>query len=155
MKIKFKKINPYAKIPTFGHGDSSNAGFDMYACLADENDDGFVRINPGAYKKISLGVAWEPVMTGMKGKKLVLIIKGRSGLAQNGIEVSNAGVIDEGYRGEINVIVRNHSGLPTIFQHGDRIAQGVVIALPEVEIEEVCELSDSTRGERGFGSSGK
>jgi dUTP pyrophosphatase len=68
--------------------------------------------------------------------------------------VNGPGLIDSGYRGEIAVILINH-GIETVaFKRGDRIAQLVVLPVPEVEWKEVAELPDTERGHGGFGSSG-
>ena len=84
------------------------------------------------------------------------LVAPRSGLAaRNGISVVNGpGVVDAGYRGEINVILINHGTDPVTFARGDRIAQLVVVPVAAVVFEEVDELPDSDRGAGGFGSSG-
>ena len=84
-------------------------------------------------------------------------IRPRSGLAaNNGITVLNSpGTIDADYRGEIKVIVINLSNLPFVIKDGERIAQMVIAKHEQAELIEVTELSDSMRGEGGFGSTGK
>jgi len=84
-------------------------------------------------------------------------IRARSGLAlKHDLSLPNApGTIDAGYRGEVGVIIYNRGKLPFEVKRGDRIAQMVIAKLPEVELVEVEELSDSTRGAGGFGSTGK
>ena len=82
-------------------------------------------------------------------------VSSRSGLSfKHGIEVG-AGVIDSDYRGEVMVILRNHGHTPFDFSEGDRIAQLIIMPYDKVDIEYVEELSDTDRGENGFGSSGK
>jgi deoxyuridine 5''-triphosphate nucleotidohydrolase (dut) len=158
MHVNFKKLRPDATIPSFGHGDSSNAGIDFYACLP-EHCDTVIMPNNGA--NIPTGVAWEPDtnIDGYEmyiGWKPAMIIKGRSGLAINsGIEECNAGVIDSGYRGEIILRLYNHGTDAFTIHTGDRIAQGIVVLLPYIEVKEVSVLSDSIRGASGFGSSGR
>lgn len=166
MKVKFKKLYSDSEIPTFGNNDPSNAGVDLYAHIGWDA----IIIPPGEWVIIGTGVAWEPgamdfiepiddytarrVM--MVGWKPAMIIKGRSGLAINqGIEATNAGVIDEGYRGEIKVRLHNGGAAPFVIKNGDRIAQGVIVALPVVDIVEAIELTPSSRGENGFGSTGR
>ena len=84
-------------------------------------------------------------------------VRPRSGLAlKHNITLTNSpGTIDAGYRGEVGVIVFNHG--PEVFavRRGDRIAQMVIAQLPQIELETTDELSDTLRGEGGFGSSGK
>lgn len=84
-------------------------------------------------------------------------VRPRSGLAlKNNITLTNSpGTIDAGYRGEVGVIMFNHGPEEFAIKRGDRIAQMVIAELPEVEIAVCSELSDSSRGEGGFGSTGK
>lgn len=82
--------------------------------------------------------------------------RSRSGLAKNGIFVTNSpGTIDADYRGEICVLLTNLTPSPYTIRRGDRIAQLVFARIPQFEIEEVDKLSDSNRGAGGFGSTGK
>lgn len=80
----------------------------------------------------------------------------RSGHAKrSGVGVVNSpGLIDSGYRGEVSVLLINHGNDPVTFRKGDRIAQLVVLPIPEVEWDEVEELDETTRGDGGFGSTG-
>ena len=84
-------------------------------------------------------------------------VRPRSGLAlKHSIGILNSpGTIDAGYRGEVGVILFNAGDHPFAIERGDRIAQMVIAALPEVEMEVVETLSESGRGEGGFGSTGK
>ena len=84
-------------------------------------------------------------------------VRPRSGLAlKNNITLTNSpGTIDAGYRGEVGVIMFNHGPDEFAIKRGDRIAQMVIAELPEVELAVCSELSDSSRGEGGFGSTGK
>ena len=84
-------------------------------------------------------------------------IRARSGLAlKHDLSLPNApGTIDAGYRGEVGVIIYNRGDRPFEVKRGDRIAQMVIAKLPEVELVEVEELGESTRGTDGFGSTGK
>ena len=84
-------------------------------------------------------------------------IRSRSGLAlKNGLSLPNApGTVDAGYRGEVGVILYNRGEVPFRIRRGDRIAQMVIAKLPEVELVEVAELDASSRGEGGFGSTGR
>lgn len=176
MTVRFKKVYPDATIPSFAYGDELNAGLDLYAYilpsrhLANITADGALVVEVGSSVNIGTGVAWEPGtyehetpigedlsrVEKVSGWKPALVVKGRSGLAiRHGIEASNAGVIDAGYRGEIMVRLTNIGRERYIVQHGDRIAQGLVILMPIVRVVEADELSPAGRGENGFGSSGK
>lgn len=160
MKLKFKRLRSEACIPSFGHDDPSNAGLDLY--LAEDRE-------VGAYQDawIPTGVAWEPGelvtyvpegpgisrMIYLHGWKPALLIRGRSSAAKRGLLVTE-GTVDAGYRGEIMVHVVNRGPIRLQIHAGERIAQAMPILLPWIEVEEVHELSESVRGDRGFGSSG-
>lgn len=156
MVIKIKKLTETAKIPTKNF--DSDAAFDLYADIKDtfkpfgtaENEKG-VKVMPGQTVKIGTGVAME-IPEWYWGA-----IYARSGLAtKQGLRPANAvGVVDSHYRGEIIVAIHNDSSEVQIIHHGDRIAQFMFAPVIETKFEEVSELSDSDRGEGGFGSSGK
>jgi len=150
MKLKFKKLNEGATIPTFGNDDFKNAAVDLYACLPDGES---VMVRPGSYAIIPTGIAWEPE----GGGKYAMLIQSRSGLAfTENIEASNAGVIDCGYRGEIKVKLYNTGTRMFFVTHWMRIAQGIILDLPYVsEIVETDTLRESARGNSGFGSTGE
>lgn len=159
MKIKIKRLYPGAIIPT--RAKSSDAGYDLYA--------GETRvIGPMDRLVISTGICVE-IPEGYYGR-----VAPRSGLAiKEGIDVLG-GVIDSGYRSDIGVILINLN-LPDIvnaskyakahqvlfgqrnrmqIEKGDRIAQLIIEKCHDIEFEEVEALSESERGESGFGSSG-
>lgn len=137
MKLKVKKLNSQAKLPTKAH--STDAGFDLYADEIRYND---------RYIEYGTGVAIE------LPKGSVGLIFPRSSISKYDLRLANAvGVIDEGYTGELNL--RYDAIGPYHYEKGDRIGQLVVIKLPELEVEEVEELADSERGTGGFGSSNK
>jgi len=140
MEIKFKKIDPAAKLPQFAH--PNDAGFDIFSledvCLA-----------VGERHLFSCGLAAE-ITSGF-----AVIIKPKSGLAvKSGIDVL-AGVIDSGYRGEWKILLINLGAEPVSFRKGDKIAQGLVYSKPAVELTITNQLSDSLRQKGGFGSTGK
>jgi dUTP pyrophosphatase len=141
-KVKIKKLNENATIPkyqTFGA-----AGFDFHATEHKV-------IMPGETVLVGTGLSIElPVLTELQ-------VRPRSGMSlKTKIRVSNSpGTIDEDFRGEIKIILDNIGHLPYTVNIGDRIAQGVVSPVIQVIFEEVEELSDTTRGAGGFGSSGK
>ena len=145
MTVNFKRLYEDSILPSYGNNDSSNAGLDLYAhygCV----------IPVGESAIFGTGIAWEPP----NDHKYFMEVKSRSGLAFNhGVEASGAGVIDSTFQGEIKVKLYNNGQKPYRVNRGDRIAQGIIFELPVVEVKEVAELSDSTRGANGFGSSGK
>ena len=142
MVLKIKKLNPKAIIPAYQTEEA--AGFDLHSI-----ED--VVLKPNERKLISTGLAFE-IEFGYEVQ-----IRPRSGLAfKHGITVLNSpGTIDSDYRGEIKVLLINHSNEKFEIKKGDRIAQAVVAPVIQAEIVEVEELSDTTRGEGGFGSTGK
>lgn len=143
MKVKFKKLSPGATVPTYGSPYA--AGADLYACI----DEPAV-IKAGETKLIKTGIAMElPV-------GYAAFIYARSGLAsKRGLAPANkVGVVDCDYRGEIMVALHNHSGADQAIEPQERIAQLVIAPYITAEFEETDELSDTVRGEGGFGSTG-
>ena len=151
MKLKFKKLHEDAQIPEAAH--PGDAGIDLMACLPRPKgmpSSAEALLLPGRWALIRTGLAVElPAGTELQ-------IRPRSGLAlKHGITVLNTpGTIDEGYRGEIGVILFNASKEPFNVEHGMKIAQACLKKVETFEIEEVEELSDTSRGEGGFGSTG-
>ncbi len=144
MKIKFKKLDENAKMPTYGSDFS--AGADLYALI-----DGKKEILPGATEFIHTGIAME-IPEGYVG-----LVYARSGIScKRGLAPANkVGVIDADYRGEIMVALHNHSDKPEVLDEFERIAQIVIAPFVHAEFEEAEELCDTVRGEGGFGSTGK
>lgn len=143
MQLKIKKLDPNAKLPI--RGSEHAAGWDLYALNAE-------KIYPGKTKKIETGLAIE-IPEGYFGA-----IYARSGLAtKKGLRPANCvGVIDSDYRGPIIVALRNdHMNNVESFEEGERIAQLVIQKYEDLDIVEVDELSDTSRGEGGFGSTGE
>jgi dUTP pyrophosphatase len=145
MKVNFKKLNPNAVVPTYG--SEFSAGADLYALTGGE----VVTFAPGDTKLIKTGIAME-IPEGYAG-----LIYARSGIAnKRGLAPSNkVGVVDSDYRGEIMVSLHNHSNEEQSITDGERIAQMVIAPFLKVEYTEVDELTDTARGEVGFGSTGK
>ena len=142
-EIPFLRLHPDARPPARAHGD--DAGFDLCAVEA-------ATLPPGARAAVGCGFAMA-LPPGTAG-----LVLSRSGLAlKEGLAVLNApGLIDPGYRGEVRVILVNHDPTETrSVAVGDRIAQLVVVALPDVGFTPVAELPASERGEGGFGSTGR
>ena len=142
--IRVKKLHPNAVLPTYGSAEA--AGADLYACLEEA-----VTIQPGEVYWVSTGIALE-VPKGCAG-----LVYARSSMgAKRGLAPANkVGVVDSDYRGEIKVVLLNHSNQPQTLQPGERVAQFVITPVLTPSYEEVEELTDTTRGTGGFGSTGK
>ena len=143
-KINIKKLNENAVIPTYG--SEFSAGADLYA-LTDET----IVIAPHETVLVHTGVALEIPM-GYVG-----LVFARSGLStKRALAPANkVGVIDSDYRGEIMVALHNHSEDPKSIENGERVAQIVLVPYISADFDEVDELSDTVRGEGGFGSTGR
>ena len=144
MKIQIKKLRDTATLPT--RGSSAAAGYDLYACL-----DSAVTIAPHTTAKIGTGLALA-VPEGYFGA-----VFARSGLAtKQGLRPANCvGVCDADYRGEYIVALHNDTDEARTVNHGDRIAQLVIMPFLPSEFDEVEELPETERGAGGFGSTGK
>ena len=142
-KIAVKKLREGAILPTFGSAQA--AGADLYACLAEN-----MTIQPGQTAFVPTGLAME-LPRGFAG-----LIYARSGLAcKRGLAPANkVGVVDSDYRGEFIVALHNHGTMPQTIHHGERIAQLVVTPVLIPEYIEVENLSETSRGTGGFGSTG-
>lgn len=139
--LKVKKLNEDAIIPNFAH--KGDAGMDLYSIEK-------VIIPKNETRLIKTGISIElPHMTEAQ-------VRPRSGLAlKYSITVLNSpGTIDEGYRGEIGVILINHGKEDFVVEKHMKIAQMVIKPIYEIHIEEVKDLSDTERGNGGFGSTG-
>lgn len=143
--LKIKKVHPSAKIPQ--RATRGSAGYDLCACIGAP-----VTILPGETVKIGTGVAIE-----IPGADIAGFVFARSGLATKfGLAPANCvGVIDSDYRGEIIVGVKNSSEKAYVIQPDERIAQLVLMPVFCPPVEEVQELSGTSRGTGGFGSTGK
>lgn len=142
--IHVQKLHPNAVMPTYGTQEA--AGADLYACL-----DAPVTVLPGQTAWIPTGLAME-IPKGCAG-----LIYARSGLAcKKGLAPANkVGVIDSDYRGPVTVVLFNHSDMAQTVSHGDRIAQMVITPVLTPCYEAVENLSDTGRGQGGFGSTGR
>ena len=142
--VRVMKLKASAKLPSYGTEQA--AGADLYACI-----EAPVTIQPGCSAWITTGIALE-VPQGCAG-----LIYARSGMAcKRGLAPANkVGVVDSDYRGEIRVVLLNHSNQPQTLQPGERVAQFVITPVLTPSYEEVEELTDTTRGTGGFGSTGK
>ena len=143
MKIRVKKLDERAILPTYG--TEFSAGADLY------NLPESVEIAPHTTVLIHTGIATE-IPEGYCG-----LIFARSGLAtKRGLAPANkVGVIDADYRGEIMVALHNHSDKAAIVEAGERVAQLAIVPFLKAEFEQSDELSDTVRGSGGFGSTGR
>ena len=137
--VKIKKLYSDAKLPFYS--TEYAAGFDLYSIIDYE-------LKSGETKTIPTGITIEIP----EGK--VCLIWDRSGLGSKGIH-RFAGVIDSDYRGEIKIVLHNHTNQPFEIKKGDRIAQAIIQDYYRAEFELIDNLSETQRGELGFGSSGK
>jgi dUTP pyrophosphatase len=142
MQLKVKRLNPAALLPAYAR--AGDAGLDLFAMSP-------ATIGPGASALVGTGIAIE-LPPGTEAQ-----VRPRSGLAlKHAITVLNTpGTVDEGYRGEVGVILINHGKSAFVIEAGMKIAQLVVSPRIEVEVTEVAELQDSQRGSGGFGSTGR
>lgn len=144
MKLQVKKLNPCAKLPTYGTEHS--AGADLYVCLEQP-----VVIQPGNTEFLPTGLSIS-VPNGYAG-----LIFARSSLgAKRGLAPANkVGVIDSDYRGPVMVALHNHGAVPQTVEPGERVAQLLVVPVLAPEMELVAELDETDRGNGGFGSTGR
>ena len=144
VKILIKKLNPNVQLPRYKTNGAS--GMDLMAFIEKP-----IELKPGKSCLVPTGlsVAFP--------EKYEIQIRPRSGLAaKNNISVLNTpGTIDSDYRGEIKIILFNHGSENFIINNKDRVAQMVLTPIIKMELEETNELPDSTRGDGGFGSTGK
>ena len=143
IQLKVKKLLPEAKLPAYG--SEFAAGADLYALS--ENP---IRIAPQETAIVHTGLAVE-IPEGYVG-----LIFARSGLAtKKGLAPANkVGVIDCDYRGELRVALYNHTKYVQTVEPFERVAQFVIMPYVAAQFEEAEELSDTVRGEGGFGSTG-
>ena len=143
MEVKIKLENGCENFcPKKAHPD--DAGYDLYSRID-------AVLEPLSGMTIPVGFAME-LPSGYEAQ-----IRPRSGLAaKHHITVTNSpGTVDANYRGEIKAILYNLGREPFIIQRGDRIAQMVICKLPEIDLVETTELSQTDRNTNGFGSTGK
>jgi dUTP pyrophosphatase len=141
MKVKIKKLVPEAVIPSYANlGD---AGLDLVATwitVEDHNKYGYFEYGTGICVEIPEGY--------------VGLIFPRSSISKTGMLLTNSvGVIDSGYRGEIKFRFKYISGTNS-YNVGDKVGQMIIIPYPKIEFEEVDELTETQRGDGGFGSTG-
>ena len=144
VKVLVKKLNPKVKLPSYKTEGSS--GMDLMAFVENQ-----IIISPNNSALIPTGLSVAIP------KDFEIQIRPRSGLAiKSSISVLNTpGTIDSDYRGELKIILFNHSNAEFIVKNNDRIAQMVLTPVLKIDFEEVDALPDTTRGSGGFGSTGK
>jgi dUTP pyrophosphatase len=140
MQVKIKRLKPNAVIPTYAK--EGDAGMDLVATEIIKDTPEQITYGTGLAMEIRDG--------------FVGLVFPRSSIRKTGLQLSNSvGVIDSGYRGELQATFNKVFGGDNFYKVGDRIAQIIIIPYPQIEFDEVEELSDSERGEGGFGSTGK
>ncbi len=144
VEVLIKKLSPKVDLPSYKTSGAS--GMDLMAFLTSS-----VIIKPKTSHLIPTGLSIA------FAENYEIQIRPRSGLAaKNNISVLNTpGTIDSDYRGEIKVIIYNHSNEDFVINNKDRIAQMILAPIVKMELKEVDELPKTVRGEGGFGSTGK
>ena len=140
MKVKIKKIHPNAVIPSYAK--NGDAGMDLTAVEQISNTSFECSYDTGISIEIPEGY--------------VGLVFPRSSIRNKELHLSNSvGVIDSGYRGTIQTTFIKTNGLDSLkYEKGDRIAQLIILPYPQIEFEEVEKLSDTERGDGGYGSTG-
>ncbi len=144
LTLRYVKFVDHAVAPAFAHGPSEDAGMDLFA-----SED--AELAAGGWKSIRTGIGIE-LPSGYEGQ-----VRPRSGLARRfGVTLLNSpGTIDPGYRGEVQVTLINLSSEPYRIRVGDRIAQLVISRYAAVQWMLADSLDGSSRGQSGFGSTGR
>jgi dUTP pyrophosphatase len=134
-----KKLHPEATLPTRAHPD--DAGLDLYAL-----EDGVLPAGEGLVARTGIALALP--------EKTVGLVADRSSMAKRGVKTAG-GVIDAGYRGEIQIVLRNITGEEIRFTRGERIAQLLILPCLTPAVFETETLGETGRGAKGFGSTGR
>jgi dUTP pyrophosphatase len=143
MNVKYKKLHPLAQAPI--RANDCDAGFDLTAIALEYPSDG----DSSLYIQARTGISFE-IPKGYVG-----LVFPRSSISKTRHALRNAvGVIDSGYRGEV-MLRFSHDQTNTGYAQGDKVGQIIFIKLPKIEMLESEVLSDSERGQGGFGSTGK
>ena len=138
MELKVKRIHPEAKVPVYGH--PGDAGMDLFSVVDHE-------LAPGAVFAVPTGIQ-VAIPAGFVG-----LIWDKSGISLKGVH-RLAGVVDAGYRGEVQVVMINLGREPFVVRKGMKIAQMLFQPVAGVRIVESDSLDDTSRGDGGFGSTG-
>ena len=140
MLIKFKKMDSNAKLPSYAN--PGDAGMDFYSA------ENYV-LRPNERKTVKTGIAMA-IPVGYVG-----LIWDKSGLASKKGIKTMAGVVDSGYRGEVQIVLHNLGNEDFVVEKDMKIAQMLIQPIHQPRLEEVAELDETKRGEGGFGSTGK
>jgi dUTP pyrophosphatase len=139
VRLKVKKIHPDAKLPLFQH--PGDAGMDLFSAVDDVLEAGEVQAIPTGVKMAipegHVGLIWD-----------------KSGISLQGVH-RLAGVVDAGYRGEVKVVMANLGKKPYSIKKGMKIAQLLIQPVVAAEVVETDDLDDTSRGQGGFGSTGR
>ncbi len=146
VSIKVRRLPHGRSLPLPAPASPGSAGLDLLAAIAEP-----VTLPPGARLEVPTGLALE-LPPGWEGQ-----VRPRSGLAaRHGVTLANSpGTIDSDYRGEVRVLLVNLGAESVVIERGDRVAQLVVAPVARVELVETDRLSETERGDGGFGSSGR
>lgn len=145
LKVKVKRLPHGMDIALPVYMSEHAAGMDLYAAVEPE-----IIIPPGEWKLVPTGLSIA-LPEGYEAQ-----VRPRSGLAlKQGVSVLNTpGTVDADYRGEVGVILMNHSKQDLVIKRGDRIAQMIINKVERIQFEEVVELSETERSSGGFGHTG-
>jgi len=143
-KVLIKKLNPKVELPAYKTSGAS--GMDLMAFIEQP-----IKLAPSSSYLVPTGLSVA------FSEDYEIQIRPRSGLAaNNSITILNTpGTIDSDYRGEIKIILFNHSNKEFTINNKDRVAQMILTPIIKIELEETDDLTDTLRGESGFGSTGK
>jgi dUTP pyrophosphatase len=146
LKAQIKRLPNNPDLPLPQYMSEHAAGMDLFAAVGKPSV-----IPPGGWELIPTGIAIA-LPDGYEAQ-----VRPRSGLAlKQGVSILNTpGTVDADYRGEVGVILMNHSHQDLIIKRGDRIAQMIVNKIEKIQFEEVKELPETQRGAGGFGHTGK
>lgn len=139
MRLQIKRLTSTAILPKYAN--PGDAGMDLFS-------DEEVTLQPGERKAVKTGIAFA-----LPPNHVGLVWDKSSVSSKMGVHCL-AGVIDESYRGEVQIVMINHASTPQSFTRGQKIAQLLVQPISYAQVEEVQELNETTRGTGGFGSTG-
>lgn len=143
--LRVKLIEAGARLPVVAH-PGEDLGYDVFALAG-------AVIGAGQTVRLRTGIAVE-AREPETGKPLGLLVRDRSSMAARGL-ATTGGVIDAGYRGEILILMTNLSALAVEIKAGEKIVQMIPVPVLTGVVQEVADLEDSKRAEKGFGSSGR
>jgi dUTP pyrophosphatase len=138
VKLEVKRIHPGAKLPAYAH--PGDAGIDLFSCVD-------IVLGPGEVRAVPTGIQMA-IPLGFVG-----LVWDKSGISLKAVH-RLAGVVDAGYRGEVQVVLANLGREPYAVKAGMKVAQMLIQPVHAVEIEEAAELEGTSRGQGGFGSTG-